>query len=107
MLIAFILCFPVLLVITALLNGANDFLVFMINMVVGGTILFVTFVLGERSDEKREKLHEDYLLEKKEREQQKKLLREFEDFDNNSNNNQDNINIGENLQDKENNDAKN
>ena len=95
MLIAFVLCFPVLLVITALLKDANDFLVFMINMVVGGTILFVTFVLGEKSDEKRERLHEDYLLEKKEREQQKKLLREFDDFSKTENK--------ENLQNKENN----
>ncbi|MBQ7308193.1 MAG: hypothetical protein IJW82_06685 [Clostridia bacterium] len=80
MLIAFVCCFPVMLVITALLKGANDFLVFMIDLVVGGTILFVTFIVGDRADEKRERLHQDYLMEKKEREQQKNLLREFDDI---------------------------
>lgn len=73
MMIALLCCFPVFLVISALLEGADDFLIMLCNLVVGGTILFFTFIIGDKLDEKREMLHQKHLEEIEERKRIEKV----------------------------------
>ena len=67
MTIAFVCCFPVFMVMNVILEDAPDALVFFINLVIGGTILFITYLIGSKKDEIRQKLHEEHLREIEER----------------------------------------
>lgn len=67
MTIAFVSCFPVFMIMNVILSDAPEALVFFINLVIGGTILFVTFLVGNKRDEVRQKLHEEHLREIEER----------------------------------------
>ena len=75
MLIALLCCFPVFVVTASLLDGANDWLILLINLVIGGTILLITYVVGDNLDMKREQLHREHLEEIEERKRLEKLTR--------------------------------
>lgn len=77
MIIAFVCCFPIFLVVSALMKDANSFLVVLINLVIGGTIMFVTYIIGDKKDEKREYLHQKHLNEIEERKRQQRYLRKY------------------------------
>lgn len=70
--IAFLLCLPIFLLVSYLLQGAQSFLIILINLCIAGVIMFTTAVLGEKKDIKNAELHEKHLQEIEERKNKSK-----------------------------------
>ena len=66
--VSLLCCLPVFVIINTLLEGAKQWLLILIDMIIGALILFTVEKLAERKQERLEQKHQEYLKEKKERE---------------------------------------
>lgn len=91
MLVTLVCCFPLFWLIAGLLDKrAKDFLTILINLVVGGTILFIVYIIGEKNDEKRVRLHEEHEAEIRKRKLLEKASKGNKEYLDNASTNGDN-----------------
>ena len=87
--ITFLCCFPLFLVLTTLLSGANPIVQIAVNLLFGVLLIFIVEIIADKREAKRKLLHEKYQQEKKNNQklaqQQKQSVQKTQDLENQEN----------------------